>query len=726
MEGTTEVTRSILPWVVVLLPLLGFLILAIIGAGVTKEPAPVVETAPIEEEPKPGVSPYAMQGDEDEDEHAGHEGHDDHGHGHDSHGHGDHVHLDKGGKALVGGLATFMIAASFVVSVMLFQQLGGLAEEAKRIFSPEFSWIPAAGIKFGLVVDPLSSLMMLIITGVGTLIHLYSIAYMDHDRGYARYFSYLNLFVFFMLLLVMGSNLVVTFVGWEGVGLASYLLIGFYHLKKSANDAAKKAFIVNRVGDCAFLVGMFALNYCFGTLDLYGPQGLLEPSGLQNAKLHNYDAVRDMIPLLLFLGAAGKSAQIPLYVWLPDAMEGPTPVSALIHAATMVTGGVFLVSRTHEIFLQSPTAMTVVAVVGLVTALLAATIALTQDDIKKVLAYSTVSQLGFMFLACGVGAFGAAMFHVTTHAFFKALLFLGSGSVIHAMGGEQDMRKMGGLFGKIRITAITMGIGVVAISGIIPLSGFFSKDEILLNAFLGADRGGLGHWSLWLVGWLTAGLTAFYMTRMWVKTFMGSPRYSEETAKHIHESPPVMWIPLAILAVLSAVGGFLNATILGQPAYFEKFLHHTVEWRELAHLELRYKDLEWPLAGASVAIAIVGIVAAWSYFSKDRKQATDESLNDPGTLNDLKRLVFNKWDVDDIYDAEIVQPGANLSRWLWRVLDVRILDGVVNGTGRLVTGLANGLRGWQSGYVRNYALSMVFGVVLVIAGALFAMSAGLK
>jgi NADH-quinone oxidoreductase subunit L len=709
MNGEEQVSVSILPWVVVLLPLIGFLILAVIGAGATKEPKPVVETAPAHDEHGPEVSPYAMADHDDEEPHG------DHG---DDHGHGPHVELDKGGKALVGWLATALVAVSFVISCSLFVNLNAMTGDEKRIFSPAFEWMGPAGINFGLVVDPLSALMMLIITGVGTLIHVYSVGYMDHDRGYARYFSYLNLFVFFMLLLVMGSNLVVTFVGWEGVGLASYLLIGFYHLKKSANDAAKKAFIVNRVGDCAFLVGMFALYYCFGTLDLYGKNGLLTTEGLAWAKAHGYEFVTDLVPLLLFLGAAGKSAQIPLYVWLPDAMEGPTPVSALIHAATMVTGGVFLIARTHALFLQSPTAMTVVAVVGLVTALLAATIALTQDDIKKVLAYSTVSQLGFMFLACGVGAFGAAMFHVTTHAFFKALLFLGSGSVIHAMGGEQDMRKMGGLKSKIPVTCWTMFIGVLAISGVPGLAGFFSKDEILLNAFLGAERNGLGHWSLWLVGWLTAGLTAFYMTRMWLKTFWGEPRYSEAVAKKIHESPPIMFIPLLVLAALSVAGGYLNAPIFGLPPYFEKFLHHTVEWREHG-AELKYKDLEWLLAGASIAIAVVGIGAAWNHFSKNRPQATE-------VPNDFRGLVYNKWAVDDVYEAEIVQPGANLSRWLWRVMDVRILDGIVTGAGRMVAGLANGLRGWQSGYVRNYALSMVLGVVLVVAGALFAMAARLK
>lgn len=723
--------NQILPWVVVLLPLIGFLIIAFFGAGLTKEPKPVVETGPLPGAHSEGASPYAMETDEEDTELIGPDGepiskqhdaaHGDHADAH----HGDHhagAHLDKGGKGMVGGLATIMVLASFFVSVKLFMDVLAMpAEGPRRIFSSAFEWMPQAGISFGLVVDPLSALMMLIITGVGSLIHLYSIGYMDHDRGFARYFSYLNLFIFFMLLLVMGSNLVVTFVGWEGVGLASYLLIGFYHLKKSANDAAKKAFIVNRIGDCAFLIALFALHKCFGTLDLYGNAGILTEAGRTIAEEHGYVVVQDMIPILLFFGAAGKSAQFPLHVWLPDAMEGPTPVSALIHAATMVTGGVYLVCRTHPLFLASPTAMLLVAVIGLLTAVLAATIALTQDDMKKVLAYSTVSQLGFMFIAAGVGAYGAAMFHVTTHAFFKALLFLGSGSVIHAMSGEQDMRKMGGLSKKIPTTFWMMFIGTWAISGIPIAAGFFSKDEILLNAFAGTEQGGFGHPLLWLGAWLTAGLTAFYMTRMMMKTFAGAPRYTEEVGKKIHESPAVMLIPLAILAILSLGGGFLNATVFKMPAYFEHFLGNTVEWRHEAHKELTVENLVLPLAGASIAIAIAGVVAAWSFFSKNA-QAPASS----GVWGNIKAAAYNKWNMDDIYDAELVKPGANLSRWLWRVMDLRIVDGIVNGTGRLIAGVANGLRSWQSGYVRNYALSMLVGVVLVIVGCLVGLKFGLR
>ena len=468
--------QNILLWLVPLFPLVGFLINAFIGASATKSPKPIVETgdeaaaqaahggghakvygsaaeaAPTTGAgvhnsgpsdaaafvPNPGVTAAGDDGS---------------GHGH---GSGNHTPLNAGGKGLVGGIATFMVLLSFVVSLLLFFAVQNASNPGHQIFSPRWDWMsvpavagmPGLQLGFGLMVDPLTSLMLLIITGVGTLIHWYSTGYMADDKGYARYFTYLNLFVFFMLLLVMGSNLLVTFVGWEGVGLASYLLIGFYYERTSATNAGKKAFIVNRIGDCAFLVALFLVFRYFGTFDYYGANGILTQAGMEAANANGYKdvglvAASTLVPLLMLFGAAGKSAQIPLYTWLPDAMEGPTPVSALIHAATMVTGGVYLVCRTHDLFLLSPVAMTTVAVVGLTTAFLAATIALVQTDIKRVLAYSTVSQLGYMFLACGVGAFSTAMFHVMTHAFFKALLFLGAGSVIHAMGGEQDMRKMG-------------------------------------------------------------------------------------------------------------------------------------------------------------------------------------------------------------------------------------------------------------------------------------------
>ncbi len=674
---------SALPWLVPLLPLLGFLINAFAGAGLTRAPRPVTTDGPSAS---------------------------------DAHGHGASG-LDPRGQAVVGGLATALIWAAFAVSVLLTLQVVGLQGEEKRLFSTPVSWIALpqtadfAGftLNLRLCVDPLSALMLLIITGIGALIHGYSMGYMSHEPRYSRYFAYLNLFVFFMLLLVMASNFIVMFVGWEGVGLASYLLIGFFTERKSASDAGRKAFIVNRIGDAAFLIALFLIYGAFRTFEFYGESGVLVRSGLSAEAVF-------LVPLLLFIGAAGKSAQIPLYVWLPDAMEGPTPVSALIHAATMVTAGVYLLCRTHVLFLAAPAVLTIVAVIGLSTAVLAATIGLAQNDIKKVLAYSTVSQLGYMFLACGVGAFGAAMFHVATHAFFKALLFLGSGSVIHAMDGEQDMRKMGGLQKKLPVTFWTMVIGSAAIAGIPPLAGFFSKDEILSNAFAGPAQNGLGHPLLFLFGWITAGLTAFYMFRLIGKTFWGSPRY-DEAHVHPHESPLSMTLPLGVLAVLSIVGGFLNVEVLHFTP-LTHFLGSTVEWRgEGQALELG--ALQWPLIIASVGIAVAGVAFAFRVYSKS---ASGERLTPAQRSGSLYQLVLNKWEVDDAYDAMIVEPGKRAARWLWRFADVRVFDGLVRGVGGAVAWLAGRLRGWQSGYVRSYALSMFVGVVVVVIGCLLGLS----
>jgi NADH-quinone oxidoreductase subunit L len=689
------------------------------GANLTGSPRPVVEVAP---PPKP-VS-YEMEREEEEEPAAEHDDPADH---HAGHG---HAHFEPKNKGLVGGIATLVVGTAFLISLMLFSQVTGLPGPEKRIFTAPVEWMTGVSridylsfhLNFQLVVDPLSALMLLIITGVGTLIHLYSIAYMEHDKGYARYFTYLNLFVFFMLLLVLGANLVVTFVGWEGVGLASYLLIGFWYERKSATDAGKKAFIVNRIGDCAFLIAVFAIYQYFGTLDYFGAKGILTQAGRQTAEGNGYFLMAaQYVPLLLFLGAAGKSAQIPLYTWLPDAMEGPTPVSALIHAATMVTGGVYLVSRLNPLFVASESAMTVVAVVGLTTAALAACIACTQTDIKKVLAYSTVSQLGYMFLACGVGAFDAAMFHVMTHAFFKALLFLGSGSVIHAMSGEQDMRKMGGLAKKLPITQATMWIGTAAIAGVPLLSGFFSKDAILANAYASsADDviakmfpqipGGIGHPSLYISGILVAGLTAFYMTRMMLKTFSGAPRYDEETAKHIHESPMVMTAPLVILALLSIVGGYLPV---------EKLLEPVLNWRGAGHA-LEFGSMEmifWTISGV---VALCGIGYAFMRFQK-AKDGEFLVVEKKTSANRLWWVSYHKFQVDEFYNDVIVNPGTRFAQWLWRVGDLRVVDGIVGGIGGLITSLGGGLRRWQSGYVRNYALSMLAGVLLVVVGALIGM-----
>jgi NADH-quinone oxidoreductase subunit L len=717
------VQPSILPWLVPAFPLLGFLFNAFLGARLTKSPRPVVDGAAATHSPAPDAGPSDAQAFDNAPA---------------SDGHGSHnVPLDKGGMALVGGLATLVMALAFAAALALFLTIVGMHGETRQVFSTRFDWMqtpgtsgfPALNIGFGLVVDPLSSLMLLIITGVGFLIHWYSMGYMSHDEGYARYFTYLNLFVFFMLLLVMGSNLAVMFVGWEGVGLASYLLIGFYYDRVAANNAGKKAFIVNRIGDCALLVAMFLIFHFFKTLEFYGPNGILTEAGFAEAMRSGYSdpgvygigiAALSLVPFLMFFGAAGKSAQIPLYVWLPDAMEGPTPVSALIHAATMVTGGVYLLARAHALFLPATGVMTIVAVIGLSTAFLAATIGLVQNDIKRVLAYSTVSQLGYMFLACGVGAFGTAMFHVTTHAFFKALLFLGSGSVIHAMGGEQDMRKMGGLGKKIKLTWAVMLIGTLAISGIPIFAGFWSKDEILLNAFAGADRGGLGDWKLWAGGWIVAGMTAFYMVRLMMKTFGGKPRYSEETASQVHESPISMTGPLVILAILSVVGGLINAgPFLGIHA-FDDFLGSTVNWRNLKNVPLNTNGIEMPLLAASVGLAVVMCVITAVLYS--RKPTGDLLTDAQKARNPLYRELLNKWGVDEIYDSLIVRPGRNLARGLYRVVDNQVIDGVVNGISGGIVGIANGIKGWQSGYVRNYALSMLVGVVLVVIGCLAGMT----
>lgn len=619
-------------------------------------------------------------------------------------------------KKLSGGLATVLLWVAFGLSVVLLGQAKSAPEG--RLLSADWVWFEAGNLTVScrLAIDSLTALMLLIITGVGALIHGYSMGYMSHEKNYSRYFAYLNLFVFFMLLLVMSSNFIGMFVGWEGVGLASYLLIGFWQEKKSATDAGKKAFIVNRVGDAAFLIALFLIFRHFGTFEFFGEKGVLTKAGLDAAQLTGYAAVATTVPILLFIGACGKSAQVPLYVWLPDAMEGPTPVSALIHAATMVTAGVYLVSRTHTLFLLSPNAMSVVAIVGLVTAFLAASIGLAQNDIKKVLAYSTVSQLGYMFLACGVGAYGAAMFHVTTHAFFKALLFLGSGSVIHAMGGEQDMRSMGGLKKKLPITHATMMVGTLAISGIPGLAGFFSKDEILLNAFGGKGGGVL----LWGVGLLVSGMTAFYMWRMMAKTFSGEFRGTEEQEHHLHESPLSMTLPLMVLAVLSALAGWLNAGMLGIHK-FDEFLGETVEWRGTTEPLKVEHGTELGLLAASAAMAVVISLLAWTTYQKHTNGellTADQKANNP-----FYKLVLNKWYVDEFYNAFFVKRGRAAAMWLWRVADLRGVDALVDGAGEGVRGLSNLLARTQSGYVRNYALTLLLGVVVVVLACLLGLRA---
>jgi NADH-quinone oxidoreductase subunit L len=598
---------------------------------------------------------------------------------------------------------------------------------------------------WGFLLDPLSCVMVLVVTGVGFLIHVYSIGYMGHEGGYYRFFGYMNLFMFAMLTLVLANNMLLMFVGWEGVGLCSYLLIGFYFLKKSASDAGKKAFIVNRIGDAGFILGILLTAVTLGTIR-FTSQGLPDASGASgilqllkaavDAHTLGYGTpVLTAIALLLFIGAMGKSAQIPLYVWLPDAMEGPTPVSALIHAATMVTAGVYMVVRMNAIYQLSPIAMDVVAIVGAATAIFAASMALVQTDIKKVLAYSTISQLGYMFLALGVGAFAAGIFHLMTHAFFKALLFLGAGSVIHAMSGEQDIRKMGGLDKKIKYTYYTMLIATLAIAGIFPFAGFFSKDEILGRAF---DR----FFLLWIVGFITAGLTAFYMFRMLFLTFFGYCRADEHVEKHIHESPWPMTVPLMILAGFSIIGGWIGwPEVIGGENRFEKFLDpmlkavmpETGEVNIVHHAVLK----ELLLMGASLTIAVAGIFLAYQLYCSKRIVPELVAKKWPR----LYQLLLHKYYVDEIYDAAIVDRtkdlgtllgkfdahvidgvGVNGAGWLARFgstlsmwWDKWIIDGLLNFTAKMTQLLSYPVRLLQTGMFSSYAMLILVGLVVLLA-----------
>jgi NADH-quinone oxidoreductase subunit L len=576
-----------------------------------------------------------------------------------------------------------------------------------------FTWIAAGNFRagFDLQMDQLTVVMVLVVTGVGWLIHIYATGYMAHEGGYYRFFSYLNLFMFFMLILVLAANYVLLFVGWEGVGLSSYLLIGFYFLRKSASDAGKKAFIVNRIGDFGFMLGMFLLFRTFGTLDF---ATLFEKASHWPAEAMWQLGTFTVACLLLFMGACGKSAQLPLYVWLPDAMEGPTPVSALIHAATMVTAGVYVVARSNILFTHSETALVVVGTVGCATAFFAATIGLVQTDIKKVLAYSTVSQLGYMFLACGVGAFGAGIFHLMTHAFFKALLFLAAGSVIHAMGGEQDMNRMGGLSKKIRWTFGTMLVATFAITGIPFFAGFFSKDAILFAAF---QREGGNH-PLYFVGLLTALLTSFYMFRLIFLTFSGKPRYDEKKV-HVHESPWSMLGPLVVLAVLSVIGGWFALPAFFQgPDYFANFLAPIFGGRESveAGSEAGAHQLELILAGVAVASALIGLgVAYWMYLKKPGK--ADELAK---SMKPAYTTLLNKYYIDELYAAVIVRPLLWIStNVLWKAVDVAGIDGTVNGIAHGATTVGDGTRHMQSGNTRSYAVWVVVGAIVVLAVIFF-------
>ena len=591
-------------------------------------------------------------------------------------------------KKVVATQATGYIFASFVFSLLAFWNV----QEQGAIVVHYFDFINTSTVKipFDFRVDALSSLFLLVITGVGTLIHLYSSAYMHEESAphYARYFAYLNLFIFSMLLLVLGDNYVIMFIGWEGVGLCSYLLIGYWFTNTTYNNAAKKAFIMNRIGDLGFLLAIFWLIVKLGTVS-YGE--VLTAESL--AKLSSTDITA--ITLLLFVGAMGKSAQIPLYTWLPDAMAGPTPVSALIHAATMVTAGIYMITRTNIFYTHSEIAQTVVAIIGISTALLAATIAIKQNDIKKVLAYSTVSQLGYMFLGLGVGAYSGAVFHVITHAFFKALLFLAAGSVIHAMHHEQDIRKMGGLKSKLPITHLTFLIGCIAIAGVPPFSGFFSKDEILAAAYAKNPI-------YWFLGVIGAAMTAFYMFRLYATTFLGQFRGTEAQASHLHESPVSMTIPLIILAVLSAVGGAMGVPeILGGHHWLGHHLSSIIGVQEALHLS---HTTEWILMGTSVSIALIALLIAIGKYSK---QADGE----PQTA--LGKFLYNKWLVDELYEKAIVQPLNRFAGFLKEVVEKNVIDGVVNGTGKIVQYGARQTRLMQSGQVGYYILFMVLSIVLL-------------
>jgi len=677
-----------------------------------------------------------------------------------AHGHaGGHGEAHRAPSPIVGFVACGSVLASFVVSVIA--ALEAHAAPDYTLIERLWTWIPggltqtasgtaAWSIDWAYQVDPLSSVMILVVSFVGLVIHVYSTGYMAHDAGYARYMAYLNLFMFAMLTLVLGANYLVLFVGWEGVGLCSYLLIGFWFHKQSASDAGKKAFIVNRIGDAFFAIGTFLIFVSFGSVDFR----TVMAAAAQMPVEHAWGGTLTLIGLCLFGGACGKSAQIPLHVWLPDAMEGPTPVSALIHAATMVTAGVYMVARSATLYAHAPKAMLVVAFTGILTAIFAASIGLVQNDIKRVLAYSTVSQLGYMFAACGVGAFAAGIFHLMTHAFFKALLFLGSGSVIHGMSGEQDMRRMGGLRDKMPVTAWTMFVGCLAIAGFPLLSGFFSKDEILWSAF---KVGGYGR-VVWTIAFVTAGLTAFYMFRLYHMTFSGGFRGTAEEARHVHESPSSMTGPLVVLAAGAVLAGYLGVpavlgAAVGLPNMFEHFLepvlenaHHTLSgevFTQLAH----GAGLELGLMAASVGVALAGILLGRHFYKTN--PAIPERL--AGTLAGAHRVLLDKYYVDELYGAVFVRgltlgggsalhsadryvvdggdgevrPGLGVNGVAWGVRDIvaafsnawdrYVVDGLVNLTAFFLDNLSYVFRAVQNGLVQHYAFAMLVGVLLLIA-----------
>ncbi len=597
-------------------------------------------------------------------------------------------------KTTIGVVGSGAILSSFVLSVLLFFELSSASQ--KQYTVTLFDWIQVGDLDISLsfLYDPLSAIMLLIITGIGFLIHVYSTGYMQEDSGFGKFFSYLNLFIFFMLLLVLGANYLVMFIGWEGVGLCSYLLIGFWFTNESYAGAAKKAFVMNRIGDLGFLLGVFLIFNTFGSIsfDKVFPQAANWMPGTMTMTV---------ITLLLFVGACGKSAQLPLFTWLPDAMAGPTPVSALIHAATMVTAGIYMIARSSILFDLAPHTQDVIAMVGIATALIAALIALTQTDIKKVLAYSTVSQLGYMFVGLGVGAYTGSFFHVLTHAFFKALLFLGAGAVIHAMHHEQDMRHMGGLKSKLKITFLTMMIGTIAIAGLPPFSGFFSKDEILAHAFE------YNKW-LWAVGVFTAFLTSFYMFRMMFLTFSGKYRGTHHAESHIHEAPRSMTFPLIVLAVLAAIGGLINVPhALGGHSWLAGWLQEAgVSQHELS-LD---HSTEFTLMGVSVAAALTALVYAYTKYVKKGSVPVADEAHRPA----LSKWSYHKFYLDELYDFIIRRPLDTLSSFFAKVIDNKVIDGIVNGLGWTANEGSKGLRLLQTGNVGFYIFMMVIGIIALI------------
>jgi NADH-quinone oxidoreductase subunit L len=610
-------------------------------------------------------------------------------------------------EKVIGIIGSSTIGISFLIAVGAFFQTLSLPAEQRQTIVNLFTWLSAGGLHINVAyqVDQLSLTMAMIVTGVGFIIHVYSIGYMHGDKGFWRFFSYLNLFIFAMMNLVLSDNFVLMFLGWEGVGLCSYLLIGFWYDRKfekgTTSDAAKKAFIVNRIGDFGFLLGLFVIYLTFGSLNF---NDVFNKAAALNIPTSTFN----FIALFLFIGATGKSAQIPLYIWLPDAMAGPTPVSALIHAATMVTAGVYMVARCSIIYASAPTILSIVAVVGALTAFFAATIGLVQNDIKKVLAYSTVSQLGYMFLALGVGAFSAGIFHVMTHAFFKALLFLGAGSIIHAMHDEQDIRNYGGLKKYMPITFLTFLAASLAISGIPPFAGFFSKDEIIWDSFKN------GNFILWLIGAVTAMMTAFYIFRLVYLTFYGKERFGHD--KHPHESPKVMSIPLVILGILSTIGGFI-----GIPALFAGEGGNQFEnWLKPVFAPAQLKLISFNSYGSSLEVSFMlitlagAVVAIWFaryLYLKNLSLAHSFSQKFKGLYN----LLLNKYFVDEVYDAAIVTPLiVSSEKFLWKIADNKIIDGTVNGTANLINLISKGIRKIQTGVVQFYALVMVLGIVIAL------------